>query len=387
MDSGASTSSRFDLLDAARGLAALGVVFAHVAELPVNSLARNVEHAQTPTDLGVGLPSVAVFFVISGYCIAAAAEAALRRGRSFGWFMRRRMHRIWPPYLFSVGVWAATRALKTLIGGANDLRASPVVWAQNLTLTQWLSDFAPLTHGKPPLFSPVYWSLCYEEQFYLVMALAIAAGRRTALSTGVAALAVAGLAWNVVDLGGSFFLNLWPMFALGALVYYTLSGRAQTRWVRAFWAVAIVATLVIAWERRPCPNVRHSLIWAGMIHLDPVPSLVALVFAGLLVGLRPYDGVLMRSRVGSMLRRLGAVSFSLYLVHFPLFSIVQVSVGKVTHWALPRQVFWTAQAAAHVMIASVFWYFCERPFLNSPDLAAKAPVGAPEAAPALPPIA
>ena len=44
---------------------------------------------------------VSLFFVISGYCIAASAEATARKGGSPWGFMGRRVWRIYPPY------WAA----------------------------------------------------------------------------------------------------------------------------------------------------------------------------------------------------------------------------------------------------------------------------------------
>jgi peptidoglycan/LPS O-acetylase OafA/YrhL len=50
----------------------------------------------------VGHMGVMVFFVISGYCIAAATESGCRNGLGFKGFMSRRVTRIYPPYLLAV---------------------------------------------------------------------------------------------------------------------------------------------------------------------------------------------------------------------------------------------------------------------------------------------
>ena len=49
--------------------------------------------------LNLGVP---MFFVISGYCIAASAEATIDRGESAGSFLAPRVWRIYPPYWFAL---------------------------------------------------------------------------------------------------------------------------------------------------------------------------------------------------------------------------------------------------------------------------------------------
>jgi peptidoglycan/LPS O-acetylase OafA/YrhL len=56
--------ARYALLDGLRGLACLGVVLHHLGVAPI------------------GHYCVMVFFVVSGYCIAAAASSGLRNGAS-----------------------------------------------------------------------------------------------------------------------------------------------------------------------------------------------------------------------------------------------------------------------------------------------------------------
>jgi len=75
-------SERYDMLDGWRGLAAFVVLLHHVSPIRL------------------GAEAVILFFVISGYCITAAAEAALRKGMGFRQFMLRRVRRIYPPRIW-----------------------------------------------------------------------------------------------------------------------------------------------------------------------------------------------------------------------------------------------------------------------------------------------
>jgi len=155
---GCAWSERYRMLDAWRGIAATMVVIHHVAGIPI------------------GHDAVMLFFVISGYCISASAEVCLTKELAFRTFMWRRVRRIFPPYLLALAFFVATRLLKLAMGGPNDLARTPVEWVQNLTLTQWLTLLfrpTPLAEENPTNFVAAFWSLNYEEQFYLVVALAI----------------------------------------------------------------------------------------------------------------------------------------------------------------------------------------------------------------------
>jgi peptidoglycan/LPS O-acetylase OafA/YrhL len=79
--SGGLWGKHYSMLDAWRGLAAVGVVLSHL-NAPIN-----------------GHFAVMMFFVISGYCISASADSCLKKELGFGGFMYRRVRRIYPPYL------------------------------------------------------------------------------------------------------------------------------------------------------------------------------------------------------------------------------------------------------------------------------------------------
>jgi peptidoglycan/LPS O-acetylase OafA/YrhL len=231
--------TRYRSLDAWRGAAALGVFFHHrfLNLLPL---------------MGGLWMAVQLFFVISGYCIAVAADNALARDTGFGAFMRRRLRRIAPPYLASC---LLAIFLRILWNGFKPLAVDWKMYLQNLGMLQWVSIIhARLSGGvvpssasaNPQLLVTAYWSLNYEEQFYLIAALlvtlALAFGRRAAVAALVAL--TTWVAWFNFAHNGlvtGLFCDYWLQFACGIALYVRLcklpAGRA-----RRLFDVALAAT-------------------------------------------------------------------------------------------------------------------------------------------------
>jgi peptidoglycan/LPS O-acetylase OafA/YrhL len=336
---------RFDMLDAWRGLAAVGVVLYHL----------NV--------FGYGHESVILFFVISGYCIVAAAESCMKRGLGFRGFMWRRIRRIYPPYVLSLLFFIATRMVKTASGGENQLAQPLIVWVQNFTLTQWVSllfNPQPQAFMNRTNFVGIYWSLNYEEQFYLLVAgmmvLAVTWGIGT-LRLIVPLLAVA-LAWNLLlpDRCYGVFIEYWAHFAIGCLLFYRLcrmNGRGLRRTVDLFFLAVVIAGVAY----------RYHLRAAGKEGTIPEIS-VAAAFALVLVMTRPYNVLFARSIPGRLLMKLGLISYSLYLVHQFNMNLVKTVASRVFPTDSHAWLLVAIQLALHLAIATVFWFCCERPFLN-----------------------
>jgi len=340
--------SRYELLDGLRGLAALTVVLHH---LQVH---------------GDGHFAVMVFFVISGYCITASAESCRRSGLGFGQFMVRRIRRIYPPYFLAVLFFSATRIVKTAMGAPNDLQRPALDWAQNLTLTQWVSNIfhpIPWPSANPHLFVPAFWSLNYEEQFYLVIAaaLALATAKRTPLILPVVLLAIAGLAWNWLIPGNwvcGLFVEYWPHFALGSCLYFSLCVFTDRRARRVFIGAVLILGLACAARLFP---------WAANTAAD-LRSMVELAFLSAvtlgLFFLRPLSPHISRLAVWRPIAALGTISYSLYLVHQFNLTLVASIARRMLPMTAPHFVMITTMVGLHLALATLFWYFCERPFLS-----------------------
>lgn len=358
--------ARFELLDALRGLAALAVVIHHAAAVYIGGMA------------------VMAFFVISGYCIAAASASARKNNLGMGGFLWRRVRRIFPPYLLAIAFWAALRGVKIFTGGANDLARPWTEWLQNLTLTQWLT-LLPNPESYPPhnpsLFVGAFWSLCYEEQFYLVMGLMVVLAGLSAAAArwAVVALLVAGLAWNVASPDRVFglFIEYWAPFACGCLVFYRLcelprTGAANatpaTRLASRVIDVSLVALAAASgWWLFERGGVPAPLPNGDELRSVPAELLVSSLVATALIMVRRWDALIAKTLLFKPFRWLGKITFSLYLVHqFNLQLAGKVAAKVLGSGNVDTIAGYTLRVSILVAIGAGFWFCCERPFLNKP---------------------
>ncbi len=269
---------RVEILDPLRGFAALSVAWFHFtfcAELVTTRwLKASGEY---------GWLGVEVFFVISGFVIPYSLySGGYRPRRHFGRFLAKRMARLEPPYLASIGLvlalWYVSALFPQLGGSRHQFSAT-----QLLLHLGYLNTFA----GYEWL-APVYWTLGIEFQFYLFMALVYPLlVARSAAVRGAALAGMAGMALFVhTPLLVFHYLGL---FALGALVFQYHAALISRR---TFVAAVLLFGVVTAASLNPligCVGAATALVIAFV----PLPRLP---------GVRGFVA-------------LGGFSYSLYLVH------------------------------------------------------------------------
>ncbi len=366
---------RYELLDVWRGVACLMVVLHHAGFALRWGDAATLSGVDRARWLAVGLVrwmdlGVPLFFVISGYCIAASLDAHRRRGASSWRFLGRRLRRIYPPYWAALLVFAATTwgldaaGLGRLHRADHSLElASPgaltrLQWLGNLTLTEtWRPRVCPREWGGggAEVYTRVAWSLCFEEQFYLASFVALlVAPRRLFAALGVATAAIVGFRAFAFDVGwlrnyeGTLPI-LWHEFAVGLAVYWRLVLAPTHRARRAVDAALVGLLLVgVAWSYRSTE--------------------AAAAFGLVLIATRRLDGAAGRLGWLGPLRACGRRCYSLYLIHLPV-----CTVGSEWLYRLGLVGFWSRALVMIplVSIASVaagwaFFAVVERRFLNPP---------------------
>lgn len=402
---------RYRTLDVWRGIACLLVVLHHAGfvllwqdvEVEAGDGSTGLEPslrwwivaALRRMDLGVPL-----FFVISGYCIAASVDATRRRGSSSLFFLSRRVWRIYPPY------WAAVLwFLAVIVGleaiGQGELLGPPYPYAlelirpESLSLGQWLGNLTltetwrPIVFpgGQEHVFTRIGWSLCYEEQFYLVCFLALLiAPRRLYGALAWATLAIVLFRAIAADMGalhrvwGSFPV-LWHEFAVGLAVYWRLNvpaSRAAKRGVE----LGLVALAVVGLLGSPRGTpVEYS-------------TLTTALFGLVLIALRDRDDWAERQGWLAPLRACGRRCYSIYLFHLPVCTVGNLWLyrqGLTGFWERTLVIVPLVSILA-VGVCWVFYHLVERHFLNppivrrepwAPPSPAQVPVGGEEPAPSL----
>jgi peptidoglycan/LPS O-acetylase OafA/YrhL len=359
---------RFESLDHWRGVACLFVVIYHST---IVYLATASPSAPAPGwiraflewthHLNVG---VALFFVISGYCIAAAADSARRRNSGVGQYFIRRFRRIYPPFWIVVVLSIATFFVldygwsTPLLSGLPWAQYrpwwySPSQWIGNLTLTEtWRHHLFGDPRGH---FPGQAWTLCYEEQFYFVTGVLLLCARRRFFH-GVAVVSVAALAAgeicrrNGVDVDGFFFDGAWLLFAAGVAVFYRIhytSGRVGWLLDGALVAAVMLSTLV----RVPIYG-----------------ATVGFVFAAALPWLYKVDAPVASSTLLRPILLCGQMCYSLYLVHQIPVKAVSTALYRSGFTGATSTLLITIPASVAVSVA-LGWAFhvsVERRFLNAP---------------------
>jgi peptidoglycan/LPS O-acetylase OafA/YrhL len=263
---------RIALIDGLRGFAALAVVFYHFND-------RLQYGSWYGWLMGHGSLGVALFFVLSGFVIAMSIGDREVTGSFVGRFALRRSLRLDPPYWLSIAAILVIGAFGARFGAHQQTPTTGALFAHLIYLQDIL---------RYPAISPIYWTLCYEIQFYLFLALILWASRRYAVE---AVLVTAGLSLACHDIGvaANWFANFWFCFALGALTFWHLKGRASM----GQWGILAVAVGI--------NSLATGDIWGW----------AALASASLiLICARRLDFL-----SGAAPQFLGRISYSIYLTH------------------------------------------------------------------------
>lgn len=362
-----SGMSRFESLDHWRGLACLLVIVYHstmeyLANAPKAAGVWSVSGLlETTHYFNVG---VALFFVISGYCIAAAADNSRLRSHSIRTYFIRRFRRIYPPFwivvVLSIGAfflldygWRAP----LLSGGAwpqyRPTWFSGSQWIGNLTLTEsWRYH---VYGGMKGQFVGQAWTLCYEEQFYFVTGMLLLLSRRW-FFPGIAFVSIStalGAAWAReigVHIDGFFFDGSWLLFAVGVAVFYRL------RYATGVRAIALDALLLIA--------IPLSLWLSVPIY----GAITGFAFAAALPWLYKFDRRVAAAPFLKPLLICGQMCYSLYLVHqIPVKAVTTALYRNGVTGPLPTLlIVIPISVAVSVGLGWMFHIVVERRFLNPP---------------------
>ena len=311
---------RLETIDALRGLAALSVAWFHMTNTYEGGLARLSGR--------YGWLGVEVFFVISGFVIPYSIATTYER---FSWrdgpgFLLRRMVRLEPPYLVSIALvivlWEISARAPGFQGGPPNYTpwqvASHLLYGTQLLGEQWLQ--------------PVYWTLAYEFVFYLFCGLTFG------IIWGIGPIVFLGGALAITALTTFVVPSLFPLFVMGTAVFRRLVRGDPTP-----VTVLIIAVSIAAMASR------------GLLLQAIVGAMTAVV-----IGFAAQRPLPFRPAARALLP-LGAISYSLYLIHIPIGGRV-VNLGRRFVEGGAREFLLSLVAlVVSVAVAAIFWAIVERP--------------------------
>jgi peptidoglycan/LPS O-acetylase OafA/YrhL len=307
-----------------------------------------------------GWIGVDVFFVLSGFLITSlfVEESAARGdGRfSLGRFYLRRIFRLWPAYVaFILGTLLYARLFQS---------AEFASWRHQLWIGATYRMNFWNVHNQPHEGVGQIWTLCMEEQFYLLWPLALLVLSRW-LSRGwliavTASLAALSVAENVVLAAhhvpyqrlyyppdtNAYSLLLGCLFALMFSAGYF--DRIMTRRFSRWFPFVFVAALLV-WTR----SVDGTKTW---FYAGPVEVMCIAAGMALVALITSPDTLLGRFLALRVVVWIGVLSYSIYLWNILAISAVPYDIGGFAHRG--AEVF----LLAALPLAS--YYLIERPGLG-----------------------
>lgn len=364
-------------LDGLRGLAALYVAIGHARWLLWEGYAEGfLRHPQQYSVFGkllvyasalfrYGHEAVLFFFVLSGFVIHLRYAKQLNldnRETSFDWrsYVWRRAKRLYPPLIFALALTWALDVYGARLGYPIYFQAtpSPLINQNVVVHHDWLTglgNLAFLMNSYVPAWGTdgPLWSLKFEWWFYMIYPVFWWLSKK---SIRVATVLMVGL-WLA-----SFVPALWPASLLrevfsmmlawwfGVLLADIFAGRLR-------WSFARLAPLIL------------FITFLPFINLNPIISdiLWGLGFTGLIAvcfAFHRKDGLIL-SMLG-ILKPLGDMSYTLYVIHFPILVLISGYVmSRTQNHQMPSHFGWAASGILLcLLVAYLAHWIVEAPFVK-----------------------
>ena len=334
------------------------------------------EHGGIPGIPG-GFLGVDVFFVLSGFLITSLLlDELANRGRiALADFWIRRARRLLPALIVMVAAVVAARTLfpPEATASLRDDSVAAFFWAANWIFVAQKTDY--FSQGSPPSPLQHTWSLGVEEQYYLfwpllVIAVAAVFGARARWAVfALATMGAAGSAAAAILMASDDMVNR-VYFGTDTRVQALLVGAAAAALLVRDWSVLTAGGTLIRTRWRRWGAAALSIVGLAMLAAlahDATGSarefhagllIVVAVAAVLVVAPVALD---QGSPVAQILAWrplvwLGAISYGVYLWHWPIFLALN---GERTGWS--GWPLFALRCAATVAVATASWWLLEQP--------------------------
>jgi len=334
---------RLEYLDGLRGFAICGVVLIHVGQL-FTGLPAPVEHFAA-----YGYRGVQLFFIVSAFTLTGTLVGRVFRP---GEFYLKRFLRIAPMFYLAIVAYLLV-----------DVDGAPSTPLDAALTVLFLHGLAPSSINS---VVPGGWSIATEAMFYAslpallvwitslpraLVALAVSAvlalASRVAIPALLAGHAPAASIEQFVHFG---FLNNLPALILGIVVFYALRDplalRVAPMVARAGLAACLVALTVI-----------------GLTNIGPLRQ--PIIAAGFLAGVLFFTALAPPRVIDNrVLRHIGTVSFSIYLIHFAILHFGHGLADRLGDSVAALVATYVVTLVVSTVLASLTYRFIELPAIE-----------------------
>jgi len=308
-----AVATRLAFVDALKAVASQFIVLHHLAFYgPMSDVANDLAPALFSWLSQDARIAVQVFLVIGGFL---AAKALAPSGRLLAVaplaLLIRRYVKLVIPYAAAVLLSILCAAIARTLMDHDSIPNPPTLWQvlAHLALLQDILDFDSLSAGL--------WYIAIDFQLFALLLGALWLARSAAPNGGgvsvpgivfIAGLALASLlCFNRDPHWDNWGLYFFGAYALGALDYWATQAEQDPDWMLLI-AVVVVATLIVDFRSRIA---------------------LALVTA-LALGVSRRWGFIESQPRSKLLAYLGKISYSVFLVHFPVILVINAVFTKIT---------------------------------------------------------
>jgi len=339
-----------------------------------------LDHYDFPLMSG-GFIGVDVFFVISGFLITgliydeyyqSQRHNPLKSSISLRNFYYKRAKRILPAsiaILLIVSIWYAATANTVRVAQVVSDATSALIFSANIHFSQLSTDYFASDASRSPLLH--YWSLSVEEQFYFIWPFFLLA----ILSLHKVKYRSRYIRWNERILLATLFIVIFS-YVISIINFNNNSTSAYFLTQNRVWELAIGGGFSIAARMgilifptrytRLVHNLSLFMILLSISFVTPenfgITIVIPVVSAGVylfslhqeLAEDRKWKGI----GANRFLIYMGTISYSLYLIHWPLLIIIAEESGK-SSFGFHASIFPLAIVLSHLC-----YKFIESPFLK-----------------------
>ena len=334
-------------LDHWRGFAALWVMlfhgFASGYDKLVHPIVEPLKFIAKPGWLGVH-----IFFVISGYCIAASAYKIVVKNRTPWYFLKNRILRLFPVYWLAFILTIAINLIASPFNRTGFWDNLPHTWQS------WVGNiFLIQPYIKEPYYVVVYWSLVVEIAFYLLVVILLIFANLSNNRNAIFAGLVLAFISPFISIKEIAFLHYWGEFVCGILLFTTLlfknNNKEHLKKISLFVIFALITISIIV----IITGKNNNQLWYSGI------------FSLLLYYLYLFDGKIDSIRQINWLKFTGAMSYALYLLHVPFQGRV-INLGNrfVSTDSLGYLLLQILGWLVAIAISYIFYTIAEKPLNN-----------------------
>jgi peptidoglycan/LPS O-acetylase OafA/YrhL len=291
---------RLPFIHGLRGIAAMSVALMHCYEsTPVGDNVSFMLPVWLDYIIRRGFIGVDLFFVISGFVISLTLYKRLATFAEFGRFFLRRQLRLDPPYWTAIALSVGSAVVINHYRPQTDAPVPSIgdIVAHLFYLQQFL--------GIKEIVG-IFWTLCQEIQFYLFFGFVILLFHKKQVSARTIGWVMLPLYilsllcfWDLVWSPRGLFLQRWYEFFTGVVAF--LFYRKQ---IGITQLLAYMAALAAIWVINPATDNGMAQLTTGTV----------LVLSGVFA-IASRTGGVGRWLDNPVMRYLGTISYSLYLMH------------------------------------------------------------------------